>query len=233
MPTTSEPVSLTIQNNDRQSILSSYANADANSPLFSQSDSDSDLEPETLIQKYLVLQTRLHALVPPPVTSSKRATTDRSLDPQNFDDGTKSRMSRSISRLTSRLNRIRADVLFDIDEADLQWRMLQIDVARESAERRKLGVSDEVKVSQQNAGVSLRDNDNRCADETESDDTDEMLGEFFTSLPSTDVTDTGKLSTIDSSGKTIEVRDFGRWTGMNPRRVLEEAVRSRSVHLHI
>ena len=71
-----------------------------------------------------------------------------------------------------------------------------------------------------------------------SDDHDPVLGlgEFFSSLPVQEINTEsgGSIMTTISNGETVTIRDFGKWTGMNPRRIFEEACKARSVNaIHI
>ena len=67
-----------------------------------------------------------------------------------------------------------------------------------------------------------------------SDDHDPILGlgEFFLSLPvqETDTENGRSMMTAISNGGTVTIRDFGKWTGMNPRRIFEETCKARSVY---
>jgi ATP-dependent RNA helicase DHX29 len=62
------------------------------------------------------------------------------------------------------------------------------------------------------------------------DEEDQALSDLFAALPTNEVdATTGKTSTVmnNSDGSKVTIRDFGKWSGMNPMRVLEEACRSR------
>jgi ATP-dependent RNA helicase DHX29 len=68
-------------------------------------------------------------------------------------------------------------------------------------------------------------------EENESDD-EGAIADLFASLPVNEVDPvTGKTSTVvnGSNGVRVTIRDFGKWTGVNPTRVLEEACRARYV----
>jgi ATP-dependent RNA helicase DHX29 len=68
-------------------------------------------------------------------------------------------------------------------------------------------------------------------EENGSDD-DAALADLFASLPVNEVDPlTGKSSTVinGSNGIKVTIQDFGKWTGVNPTRVLEEACRARRV----
>ena len=63
-------------------------------------------------------------------------------------------------------------------------------------------------------------------------DPDLELGEFFSSLPvqETNAESGRSMMTTICNGETVTVRDFGKWTGLNPRRIFEEACKARSVY---
>lgn len=196
----------------------------------SWSGSDSDLEPEQLVEKYLTLQARLYEINPKAVdgsTHSRKVGKNRlpaSID--NLDSDTKP----AVKRLTGKLDKIRADVLFDEDEANRRWTEMQVKLAREHAERTKLGVHGNQGSERQTVVKASSDFVEHLETSEPTDETEDMLGELFANLPeSTTNASTGvsDLSTTDSNGHTVEIRDFGKWTGMSPRRVLEETIRSR------
>jgi ATP-dependent RNA helicase DHX29 len=62
------------------------------------------------------------------------------------------------------------------------------------------------------------------------DDDEDDIGGLFASLPQNEVdASTGESRTVvnSSDGSQIVIRDFGKTTGISPRRALEEACRSR------
>jgi ATP-dependent RNA helicase DHX29 len=66
--------------------------------------------------------------------------------------------------------------------------------------------------------------------EEDSSDDDAALADLFASLPVNEVDPiTGKSTTVvnSSNGVKVTIRDFGKWTGVSPTRVLEEACRAR------
>lgn len=66
------------------------------------------------------------------------------------------------------------------------------------------------------------------------DDDDDVLGGLFASLPQAEVDpDTGESRTVINSANSTKLilHNFRKWTGVSPRRILEEACWSRYVHV--
>lgn len=196
----------------------------------SQSESDSDLEPEDLVQRYLALHARLYEVSPESIDGDrkrhKNAKAISSKDNGYLDPNAK----RTIARLTAKLSKIKSDILFDEDEAEREWAEAQIELVKHSAERRKLGIPD---TEQQTKHTLRRPSTSETAEDGSkqtNEDLHDILGDFFTSLPESTTnpaTGTSSMSTIDPGGVTMEIRDFGRSSGIKPRRVLEDAIRAR------
>ena len=202
--------------------------SEENGSLSPASDSDSDAEPEQLVTKYLGLQSRLHEISPEltevDVRRQRRAKSKQLVVKGNLDPST----TRTIERLTAKINQIRSDLLFDADEADSRWAEVRIDLAQEAAERKRLGIRNDGE--QQKFVPSILSSSKLEESSNDDDDTDGMLGGFFASLPDTATdpsTGLSIMSTLSQEGTEIEIRNFGKWTGMSPRRVLEEACKAR------
>lgn len=140
------------------------------------------------------------------------------------------------ARLESKLTRIESDVLFDKFLADQQWRTEKIALEKEIGAAKKQAKLEQAAASNGNKEKGAVDDDinneaERIAAEilAETNDDDDLAG-LFASLPKNEVDpSTNKMQTVVTSkeGVRIVIRDFGKWTGINPRRVLEEACRSR------
>lgn len=201
---------------------------DEDSPLSSASDSDSDAEPEHLLTKYLELQSRLHEISPEltdiDARRQRRGKGKHPIIVGNLDSASK----RRTERLAAKIQKIKSDLLFDEDKANSRWAEIRIDLAQEAAERKRLGIRDDGE--QQKVVPTARSNANLEESNDGDDDGDGMLGGFFASLPDTTTdpaTGLSIMSTASKEGSNVEIRDFGKWTGMNPRRVLEEACKAR------
>ena len=135
-------------------------------------------------------------------------------------------INRTINRLTARLEKIQKDILFDENEAERRWAESQIALSKESAERRRLGIREETSIDQRTSPIDgpLRD------DESKDQDNDDMLGNLFVdhSVSNGEASKGAHIIDADGTGgEVVAIRDFGKWTGMNPRRVFEEACKAR------
>ena len=222
---------------------SAPASINASEDDLSVSDLDSDVEPEDLMNAYLSAKTRLYELRPELVAElfpkgrkrgAQRAKVTEISDMQPI--------SPAIQKLQKKLRQIESDILFDSREADAQWVERRNVLAQETASRRKLGLAN---VNASNQPSSPRDLRNMPTDAgtpelipevaistigTEDVDDDDLLGPMF--LQESGPLETNSIdhgASSNASSTTIIVRDFGKFTGIHPRRVLEEACRSRLV----
>lgn len=197
----------------------------------SQTESDSDLEPEELIEKYLGLQRRLYE-ISPALFETGHKSQKAGKNPKNTRRNPGAKEDPVITRLAAKLNRIQADILFDEDEATRQWAEIHIDLVREAADRNRLGLrhSDGVDQPKSPTRSALNAGDRKAPESGEG--VDEMLGGLFASPPESSTDPSAGVSgavTLESVGDTVKKRDFGKWTGLSPRRVFEEACKSRYI----
>jgi len=127
--------------------------------------------------------------------------------------------------------------------ANQQWETKRIQLEREAAAQRNAAeIIQDSSDSQSQDSLTLVDSDDEVSREAtkigaaileENDSDDEgALADLFASLPVNETDPvTGKTSTVvnGSNGVKVTIRDFGKWTGVNPTRVLEEACRARFV----
>lgn len=203
--------------------------SDKDSTVSSASDSDSDAEPEQLVTNYLNLLLRLHAISPDLTENdAKRKRRGKGKHPITTSN-TDSSTSRRIERLRAKIHKIKSDLLFDEDQANTRWADIRIDLVQDSAERKRLGIRNDGE--QPKVTLPVQSNNNLATSNDEDDDeTEGMLSGFFSGLPDTTTdpaTGLSVTSTVDQEGSNVEIRDFGKWTGMSPRRVLEEACKAR------
>ena len=196
--------------------------SDAEKMASSQSDSDSDLEPEELVDKYLGIQRRLYEINPRSFEQNgkiqKVSKMGRSSQMEVLDRNVK----RTVDRLAAKLSRIKTDILFDEGEAQQRWAEMQIDLAKEAAERRRLGMGNESGSTKQTTKTDgLKQAQNGEKDE----DAIDLLGDLFSS--NSTPADGGEPDGGGIGNTPVMIRDFGKWTGMSPRRVFEEACKSR------
>lgn len=211
---------------------------------------DSDIEPDDLVPAYLDTKTRLFAIQRPqrdgPRKGSKGGKKSRSqLQPPQpsvaSDD-------LEIPNLLAKLDRIEKDPLFDAGLARMQWESAQIVLERDYADEKKLKAEIEaskvIKEQEKEEETSpssdeADDGDDEIAKEAKrvaaeilaenDDDEDQGLADMFADLPTNEVDADGKTTTVlnNSDGTRVTIRDFGKWSGISPTRVLEEACRSR------
>ncbi|PHH78428.1 hypothetical protein CDD82_3048 [Ophiocordyceps australis] len=190
------------------------------------------IEPEDLVPEYLAAKSRILQL---------NRVRPRAKPPADG-LGDQGDANAEIAQLEAKLDRIENDVLFDKAVAEQQWKVQRVVLDKQMAaarlEARKKVVqesnpSDEAPECKE----SVEDDVSAQAEvmaaeilaEAEDDGLDD-LGMLFASLPQNEVDpETGKSQTVvkASDNSTLVLRDFGEWTGMNPRRLLEEACRSR------
>lgn len=194
-------------------------------------DYESDIDPDDLLPRYIDYKTKLFHLQSTAQESSMKGISRR--------DKSKPRVPASdpeASKLLLKIKHIEADVLFDKYPAEQEWQLKRIalekgaaaeraasDRAKKTAEYQDSADSDENEVSQEAARMGLD------LLEEESDD-EGALADLFASLPVNEVDPTtGKTLTVvnENNGTKVVIRDFGKWTGMSPTRILEEACRAR------
>lgn len=154
-----------------------------------------------------------------------------------------------IAKLEGKVRKIENDVLFDKFSAEQKWKSERIIIEKqlaaakkeaharvqtehepEEAEAHPKPKEDDVnKEAERIAAEILSQQDHDDGDDDDDDD-DYNIDGLFTSLPQDEIdSDTGKTRTVINSagGNRLVIRDFGKWTGASPRRILEEACRLR------
>ncbi|MCJ1466553.1 hypothetical protein MMC07_005173 [Pseudocyphellaria aurata] len=182
-------------------------------------DSDSGQEPDRLVAKYLSVQSEIYQIEPGIFKPGNRALENRKAIEGNPD----------IARLLAKINRIESDILFDRDEARSKWMEMEKNLAKEAAERKRFQLDRDPKVKTKTVAVPPSKSTEALQAE-EDEDLVDMVGELFSSLPETYTNaKTGKtqLTNTTTEGETMIIRDFGMWTGANPRRILEDACKAR------
>jgi ATP-dependent RNA helicase DHX29 len=204
-------------------------------------DYDSEIDPDDLLPVYLECKTKLFHLQASQSRKNAPRTTAR-MDPSK----SKTSTDPESAKLLGKVKKIEDDVLFDQYVANQQWEAKRIQLERESAAHRNVAADtvQENSDSQSQDSLKLVDSDDEVSreaakigaamlEENESDD-EGALADLFASLPVNEVDPvTGKTSTVvkGSNGVKVTIRDFGKWTGVTPTRVLEEACRARFVLL--
>lgn len=181
------------------------------------SDLDSDLEPDQLVPTYIRIRGKLFAIDPEsaePKPTKGRGGKGRSARPSQ---------SPAVRKLLSQLQRLESDALFDEAEAGALWPAKRAEIAREvAAERQSQAIREEPKpAATVNPSAAPARNvpawkKSKQADE--SDDDDALLGGMFSAVPD---------ESSQDADENVILRDFGKQSGVTPRRVLEEALRAR------
>ncbi|KAL8640168.1 MAG: hypothetical protein Q9228_002882 [Teloschistes exilis] len=201
-------------------------------PIQSDSDSESDVDPETMTEKYVALQTQLYGLQPN-LNIAEYQTIVNSQTQSRSNAGEEVRSQ--VARLKRKLERLKADILFDKSDAEHQWAGTRNQLAKAAAERRRLHL-DEYTGSgtssprrHENA-VAATVQDGQSSDGSNDDYAAEALGDFFSGLPDGP---SDSPSAMSVANRTAKLRDFGRWIGVSPRRTLEEACKARDSRVRI
>jgi ATP-dependent RNA helicase DHX29 len=200
---------------------------------------DSDIDPDDLLPVYLECKTQLFQLQQtdfkkgasrlsgrnnPPASHKRTATPDPKL-----------------AKALRKISRIEDDVLFDKYIADQQWEARRIQLEKDAAARRNVAaLSVENSPAPSPLSETADDSDDEVSKEAarigaamleeDSSNDDAALADLFASLPVNEVDPvTGKSTTVVNSnnGVKVTIRDFGKWMGVSPTRVLEEACRAR------
>lgn len=206
---------------------------------------DSDIEPDDLIPAFLDTKTRLFAIQRPQKDPARKGRKpNQKLQPPSATEA--SADSLETAKLLSKLDRIEKDPLFDMGLAQMQWEPKRIALERDYADNKKLQAEEEASLIATEESVKdeekppsddeasedeIAKEAKRMAEEVlaENEDEDQSLADLFAALPTNEVDADGKTSTVmnNTDGSKVTIRDFGKWTGVSPMRVLEEACRSR------
>ncbi|KAG9725032.1 hypothetical protein KCU59_g15404, partial [Aureobasidium melanogenum] len=199
------------------------------------SDVESDLDPDEMLSTYLRTKLRLYernpSLVNDPTKKSKSQRGKTTPSPQKPTPGE--------SKLQQRLKSIESDVLFDKDLADMRWVEERNQILQNQSERKRFNLAGEVKEKKE-ADETLSNTPRESATDDvmaeaeaaaqqlldEMGEDDEMLGGMFGEATEGASHDAASGQT-DNVGSNLTVRNFGKITGINPRRTFEEACRSR------
>ncbi|KAL7785597.1 P-loop containing nucleoside triphosphate hydrolase protein [Trichoderma ceciliae] len=198
---------------------------------------DGDIEPEDLIPEYVDTKIKLLEL-------SRLDRTGAQTKPAR-QQAKESETDVAVAYLESKLKTIESDVLFDKFLAEQQWKKEKVVLEKQLAQAKKYTAIDPDNQSQSGdlTPMTKTDDDITAIAEkmaqdilAESNEDDDIAG-LFESLPRSEADPTtGKLQTVvnSSDGIRLVIREFGKWTGVSPKRILEEACRSRdpSVNIH-
>lgn len=184
-------------------------------------DSGTDDDPEALTAKYLALKKRLYDLRPDLEQTRRQslAKSPKRTGSKAYGNDTDTR----VSKLQRKMTEIEADILFDREGAETQWTETYKSLVKEASERRRLQLSEDAlraskALSSSPETTPVEDNGKADAEDLGVD----MLADLFSS---TDVGIVDKASNLEE--QTTIIRDFGKFNGLKPRRILEEACKAR------
>ncbi|KAI4103529.1 MAG: hypothetical protein LQ339_004254 [Xanthoria mediterranea] len=203
-------------------------------------DTENDTDPDTMTETYVTLQTQLYALQPDLQSGVRQA-------PGNCKAASRvasaKNLPQQIARILQKLERLKADILFDPYEAEQKWTETRNKLAQAAAERKRLHLhSEDRSAASQNDHNHVTSNGgnqlNEASKDSEEDGGVEALGEFFSGLPDTPPSGYDDHLISDAEGKEPESRvvvlkDFGKWNGVNPRRTFEEACKARDASVRV
>lgn len=172
-----------------------------------------------MVRKYLSLKERIFQIDPTsllePNKSKRKAQSNKearladSVDPR-------------IEKLQARLDALTADILFDRQEAEISWTAKRTELMHEASMKKQLGIADSASTVN-NGKPKARDPVSASKSEEE---TEIALGDFFEALPDPD-SNVLPSQPEDQNAGPVEVRHFGKWSGITPRRILEESCKAR------
>ncbi|KAJ9198010.1 hypothetical protein DTO164E3_3934 [Paecilomyces variotii] len=197
----------------------------ASVPDFDLDDSDGSLDPDNLTPEFLNLRTQLYNLQPDHFDQPKKGKkgqkgSERDSDPQ-------------VAKIKYKLSKIENDILFDQAEAEDRWKDILVNLRREAAFVRKAAESR----PEDSAAQRITDEAEKIAEEelaamNSPQAEDESLG-LFGDMFSAEGSTTELTAQAGPAPANIQVRNFGKWTGLSPRRVFEDACKARDANCKV
>lgn len=193
------------------------------------SDLDSDIEPDEVVPTYLKIKSRLFEIDPDALDANagKSRKKSKARGPVNKPE------SPAVRKLRSQLQQLESDALFNQEEADALWPAKRNQIAQAKAAGKRSGVQEPIPPKEESSPSSPpKEADDSTAaqgpeaDAADDEDDDGMLGGMFAAVP--DEPMAGPING-DAGSENVTVKDFGKQSGMSPRRILEEAIRARYV----
>ena len=170
--------------------------------------------------KYLGFKQRLFDLQPELADTLQKKSSKRAKQLANCTDS-----DPRIAKLQRKIANIESDILFDRDEAEWQWVETQKSLAKEAAERKMLHLADPKRQGGKSRSKPALTTGSVDTDADADDLVVDMLADLFLST-STETCATNPQAT-NMDDKVVTVRDFGKLSGLKPRRVLEDACKAR------
>ncbi|KAJ4303227.1 hypothetical protein N0V90_002120 [Kalmusia sp. IMI 367209] len=197
------------------------------------SDLDSDLEPDQLVPTYLKIKGKLFEIDPEAVDPKPR----KQAKGQKGRNGKPTNITQPapVRKLLSQLQQLESDALFDQIEAEAQWPITRNQIAqKKAAERQQQPSTPRTNEKPSHPTVSAPTplktpswKKPLQTSEDEKEDEEVLLGDIFSAVP--DDTPMNGAPGTNITNEDVILRDFGKQSGISPRRVLEEATRGRFV----
>ena len=186
-----------------------------------------DDDPEALTAKYLTLKRRLYNL-DPSLEQTKRKAPAKPKTHTCTDSSTNGKPNVRVARLQQKVLKIENDILFEREAAQSQWMENYKELVKEDAERRRLQLKDKTSPSQRESSSDPSKGHPRNSLSIDSDsdsDAVDVLADLFSGAEVGTSSSSAQHHT--SEDERVTIRDFGKFTGLKPRRVLEEACKAR------
>ena len=202
---------------------------DIDTHVSSSDDSDEDLEPESLLPDWLSAKQRLYDLQP----SMSDTVIARRNGPLATTEPPAADTRGKVRRLQEKIIRIERDILFDRNEAALQWNDKLTQLRKDAAQRKwfhGLLVQPNMAGASSNHAAQAEEA-NPCSKPEVQDSCDGDEGGLFGALFTRGDSDTPEAGpeAVETEDSPVQVKDFGKWTGISPKRLLEEACKVRYV----
>ena len=195
---------------------------------YPSSDSSSEDDPRTMASKYSKLLLRLHQFDPKLADMKYGNLIQKSArKPQPLDT-----YPSPISHVLEKMARLDNDILFDKQEAAVQWITLRNAHAKEVADRRRFRLKQE-SAAPNTESKSSGDRQHACdIPSGAAVDPLDNLGKFLLELPEQNPdTNDKQPDEMVTDGIAVKVRNIGKLSGTRPRRILEETCKLRFVFL--
>lgn len=198
------------------------------------SDLDSDIDLDELVPAYLRIKSKLYEIDPKLVESDSRRQArmakSKNAIPASYQTPT-------VRKLFSQLQQLASDALFDEQQAEAQWPAKRNQIAQEKATKRQRDM--QASTPDKNlenpiiTPIVLNQRESSpittIPDTVGSEDEADLLGDMF-SVTLDHPVETKPTPEGARDGNVV-LRDFGKTSGVSPRKLLEETIRSRSADL--
>ncbi|PGH15152.1 hypothetical protein AJ80_05664 [Polytolypa hystricis UAMH7299] len=191
----------------------------------SSDESDGSIDPDSLVPRYVELQSRLYELQPDLFSNAKKSKKAREAESRPGGTGP---AAAKIAKLRKKLASIENDVLFDEHEAQERWQQ-ELEVLRQGTWASRRNGTDkipsEMPQTKQEQQPIKEEPDTASEEVVSEDDEADLLGGIFGAENDEPLTGPAEVGEPEHSG--VKQRDFGKPAGMSPRRILEDACRTR------